>query len=529
MADPKIDVKTLGHTGVIVDRQPLDPSIPDDALRAAQNATHDPSLEYSGGIRKRPGLQKFNQVAMAGAILGGIPMAVAGTGGAPATSASSTVDDGTGAAAGGGDGTGAPGATTNGASTPAFDPGAGAFTGSQLFNGARLIAIGFADNTGGAGLNGHGWWLTSAKFNDSASRILSPGPPQQSAQLLQTIALTVDAVYNPADGFLYYVKAQSQTNDGTPTAGSIRKTNGAQDLFVGTIPLNLLTTATHRTLSVQNMTLGSDGNIYFVVVDNVIDATNGRLMKCSLPSGTVSEMVNGVPSGSGAPGLYADFPQSCAYHEGKFFWGTAKRANDTGATINCLSTDQKSIGGVDFNPGADQRFVNITQMVELGGILYALTGQKSAGTAQQAVLLVRQPNAAIGGASTWSSVNANVTSDTPANNNFYCSIVLFNGQLYFSHYDTNIARIYQATPGINAGVYTILNTTSVYNSSGLTNLVPFQLFVDNGVLYAFGSTGASGRNAFLYTTDGVTWVDKGSNFGQANAEFPIQVAFGFPQ
>lgn len=67
MAD-KLSIYNLGQGGVVVDKSSLHND--DMELRQAQNAIRDP-LGIEGGLKNRPGLEKFNSVAAAGAVLGG--------------------------------------------------------------------------------------------------------------------------------------------------------------------------------------------------------------------------------------------------------------------------------------------------------------------------------------------------------------------------------------------------------------------------------------------------------------------------
>lgn len=64
-----LTVYDLGKDGVNVDKSDL--HMQDSELRQAQNAIHDP-LGTMGGIKNRPGLTKFNSVAAAGSVVGGI-------------------------------------------------------------------------------------------------------------------------------------------------------------------------------------------------------------------------------------------------------------------------------------------------------------------------------------------------------------------------------------------------------------------------------------------------------------------------
>lgn len=64
-----LTIYDLGKDGVNVDRSDL--HILDTEVRQAQNAIHDP-LGAEGGLKNRPGLTKFNSVAGAGSVVGGV-------------------------------------------------------------------------------------------------------------------------------------------------------------------------------------------------------------------------------------------------------------------------------------------------------------------------------------------------------------------------------------------------------------------------------------------------------------------------
>src|SRR5258706_2903879 len=128
----KISIFTLGHTGVVIDPNSQEPTVPQDALALAQNAGPDPRAGRGGAIRKRPGLARFNIAYAGGVILGGIPMPVAEFGGAPVSGGGAIVgtgdaDDGT--SIGTGDMTGRPGGTFDGGPIATTPPGAGIFGG----------------------------------------------------------------------------------------------------------------------------------------------------------------------------------------------------------------------------------------------------------------------------------------------------------------------------------------------------------------------------------------------------------------
>lgn len=65
----KLSIYNFGQGGVVVDKSSLHGD--DSELRQAQNAIRDP-LGAEGGLKSRPGLEKFNSSAAAGAVLGGV-------------------------------------------------------------------------------------------------------------------------------------------------------------------------------------------------------------------------------------------------------------------------------------------------------------------------------------------------------------------------------------------------------------------------------------------------------------------------
>ena len=219
----KIDVMSPGKTGVIIDVNPLEPGLPDDCLFAAQNAMHDPQMGEFGAIRKRLGQKQFNNASAVGAILGGIPMAVAGTGGAPALGGGGS----TGTSTGTGNGTGSPGGTTEGSGVGngSTTPGAGAYTGSSLFSGARLVAIGMDTNNAN---DGYGWYVGSKKMQDTPIVATSPGPPGAMQNAGYSHGNNGKPCVLSPDGWFYYSLATSESTTGNTVtirrAGTLRST-----------------------------------------------------------------------------------------------------------------------------------------------------------------------------------------------------------------------------------------------------------------------------------------------------------------
>jgi hypothetical protein len=515
----KIDVKTLGHSGVLIDQNTLEPTVPGDALRLAQNATHDPRLGFGGGLRKRPGLARFSAAA-GGAILGGIPMAVAGTGGAPAVTATNTpTGDPTGAPA---DGAGAPGSTTDGGAATYPAPGASAFGGGTLFSGARLLILGLQNNQN-ANHYGEGWFVTSKDMQNSANIVTTPGPPCTTGMLASTTFMGSPSCLSP-DGYVYYIVSHSEASRET---APIRKTNGATDVAVATIPVNPHYPGSGTwVVSVTWMHYGSNGNIYIAVIDKMSAGNVGRLMKLNPTTGVLTELNTGAPGAT--IGQYSDVPSCCAYHEGKVFWGTYPNTNDTSASINVVSSDE-TYASQDYHPANDERFAGIACMIETSaGVLVAGSQDKSAASASRPVLLWRQPGAGIAAANNWISQDIN-DGDSSVSGAFYTSLVEFNGFVYVSYYvPGSRTKIYKLTVGVDGATGNTIATafTTVFTNA---TAVPLFLFVDDGVLYAWGATGLGGTRMALFSTDGATFTSEAGNLPTTNQAIPIPIGFGVAQ
>jgi hypothetical protein len=532
-----IKIYTTGHSGVIIDQSPLEPGVPDDSFQIAQNMTHDPQAGKGGAVCKRPGLAKFNLIGMGGVILGGIPMPVAGLGGAPAVGGGSLTGDSTGT----GDGTGGMGGTFDGGAVTYGSVGASIFGGGSggsgnIFSGKRLIVIGYS-NTATTN-DGVGWYVTSKQLADTALTPITPGPAGVSAAaplgggetIAETAGVFLGRVFAiTADNWLYYVKAATIIAN---VPHQIRRTNGAVDEAVGTIPNNTLTVGggSIQFQSVSVMTYGEDGNIYFATVDEYGSTNTGRIMK--VKGGIISNLSTIFPS-TVVP--YEDVSVCMETFEGRLFWGTIQKLSDTSAQINCLLlSDDAALAIDDFRPTADQRYSGFTCMLRAGGVLYAGTRVKTAGVAQNAVILVREPGKAIGDAAAW-NVNDVISLDpalpVAVDRNCWVSFAYFNDVLYASWCNpTDRATIYKLTPGTVAGLQGFVTASSgvSYTSTAAADRVAYELFVDDGVLYAIGQRNETTARKFMWTTDGVTWTDATANFSLGN-KFPHPILFGLDQ
>ncbi len=239
----KISVFTMGHTGVVLDPNDLEATVPLDALAIAQNAIQDPKQGHGGAIRKRAGLERFNTEYAGGVIMGGLPMPVAGFGGAPAAGGGAPIgtgdiDDGT--STGTGDMTGSPGGTFDGGAIATTPAGAGLFNGgTPIFSGSRLILIAKMDSTG-SNVNSTSWYVAPKNLGTNAvSKIttVKPGGPYQypATPTFANCYGKPGCIDNIGTTGLYFAADIGEQNLGF-TAPTIYRTDGATMEIIATIP-----------------------------------------------------------------------------------------------------------------------------------------------------------------------------------------------------------------------------------------------------------------------------------------------------
>lgn len=569
----KIDVKTLGHSGVIIDQNPLEPTLPDDALRSAQNAMHDPTQGYGGALRKRPGLRRFNLAYAGGAILGGIPIAVSGTGGAPSTGGGGDTGSnlgsgggasdggGTGSGIGAGDGTGAPGGTSDGSTVSSFAPaGAGSFGGGSLFGNARLIIIGRDDNTHGTGSGGTGWYVTSKKLANAANLVTSPGPPGRCYSYPNTSTFSASFgqpyVWHPASSFLYY--AAQDVDQSSGAAITIRRTNGGIDVAVCTLPKSGGTSAAVNNPSdltiryaVLTMHLGADGNIYIGCKDKASGQTTagnwGAIFKLVPSTGTLMQLNVTTVAGAVADG-YAGLPYCIAQFQGYVYWGehnlgaSSDTQKDTNADIHAMTSDQDH-ASIDhgfsdaevvgclypFPQTAPASDPNMN--VQANQILFCGFGVNK--TTPTFAWVYSRDRTAPGTSSAFTS-QFQSSGGVATNGNGFLSMVAFNDKLYATYYNPGqAAKIYRFTPD-----YTSLAADGGWDGTGTwataytaLSIAPLYLFVDDGVIYAVGGNGLGGTKLALWSTDGSSWTDGTANAipASSNQSYPLPILVGFNQ
>lgn len=546
-----IKVYNLDSVGVIVDSNPIEN--PDGQFKQTQNGVSDP-LGQAGSLRKRPGLKKFNTPAAGGSILGGIPMAVAGTGGAPVTNGGSSTGDSTGA----GDGTGAPGATSDGSANPTFTaPGASTFGGGALFSGARLIVIGRDSNVHGAGSGGVGWYVTSKKFQDAAQVVTTPGPPGKVYSYPPTAvfpgAQGNPGVWHAASGYLFY--AAQAVDQSVGTAITIRKTNGGSDVLVCTVPTSggssAYATGTTIRYAVVSMTLGSDGIIYLAMKDKA-DGQNtggnwGTIFKLDPAVGSLTQ-VNTTTTPGATPNGYAGIPYCVTKFNGHIWWGEASLVSSEFSTavvanIYALTTDENyAQQDNSFSNSPLVAFLypfpqtapasNPSLDVAANQCLFAGQSCRTTGTPAHS-FIYKRTRGAIGTAS-WTGVKQG-SGGTAANGNYMASAVEFNSKLYVSYYNpAGGSAIFELTPN-----YASLDTDGFWDGTGTwtsvytngSTFVPLYLFVDDGVIYAIGSTGLGGSHLALWSIDGASWTDGTTNAipNGGDQSIPLPILAGFTQ
>lgn len=519
----------LGLGGVNVDDNPL--MLDDSELQRAQNAVHDPTGAHRKGLRKRPGLERFNTVPLTGPILGGIAAPVAGTGGAP-----QTISGGSGAAGTSGDTTSVGGVSPEdptagaGSSVPSTSgvSSAGAFPGSAnsgLFGGSRILVIGRYTNAGPGNQTGQGWYVTSEKFQNAPTlRTGTPGPAGMDSGFVGELPPPA-VVYN---GVLYYAKAID--NQASPSLlASIRATDGFSDTLVAQVPQNPAivngdgSLKTSQQADVLSMAIAA-GNIYFgmrdanIVASDTLNSDVGRIFQFVPATGLMGQpnlpaTVNGV-----APANI--LPLAMTAHNSQLWIGGSL---SNGVQRSAFVYPSQFVESAALELILTRPYYQVSAMCSYNGSLYVGFWMLSAaGHAITHGHIYAMASSWASGGSPWTDVQT-LSGGTAVDNNFVPSMVVFNGKLYVSYYNPDAPKV--------SKIYSFDGTTwSVVLTA--TELTPFYLTVDNGILYAIGTNVSftAAVKAFLYSVDGTTWVDQTTLMADGvNTAGPIPVVFGYNQ
>lgn len=573
MAD-KIRVHRFGEGGVNVDTSHLLDE--DNYTRESQNATFETTDGKLGGLTKRPGLDRFNTVGLGAPVLGGVQVPYQGTASAPAGGGGGGGEPGDAGGTGQpGQGSGtAPGDAVNiSGTTPALNGtavgvGAGAFGSDKLFGGKRLIVMGRTQS----GLSptdyaGHGWYLSSKEFADatkelsaspfSNATVVQAGPPGGCNSANLTVGGLTNNSHRPmtlANGVLYYAGAHGTTASTTPSFPTIRRmsADGKSDIAILTIPANPLITVptsgtagtnpyfNRRCYIMAMLTEWGNGDaIYVAVYDDVTTGTSsgnyGRVLRVSgLDSGNyvVTEVLNTLSSvftsfgGVSTPTV----PFCLENWRGRPFVGFHR-----GTT----TAQDPFFGEIYPNPFINgewaYRFAaNSTAHLRDVGSLCVFNGKMYVGylasSADFAIIqeLTPEPDNSTPSVGWTASTSLTATGGSSAqtSNGFY-SMVVFSGALYASFWNSTesgqpTAKIYKFDGS---------SWTTAYSTTTVAEQVPYQLRVDNGVIYAFGAN-SLGATHFLSSTDGSTWTNRDTtveSITDQGTSAPVGVLYGIDQ
>lgn len=572
MADTPLTVYTLGAGGVDVDTDPI--LTADNTTHQSQNATFDPTNQRAGALVKRAGLDRFNTVAMSGAVLGGIEAPFAGTAGAPLSGGGGggAAGDAGGTSAGqppagvsGGYG-GGPGSTLiTGSTGSSSGPGASLFNSGVIkFGGKKLIVIGRADN-GVSGASGVGWFVTSKGFNDvaltlsGASGATGLGIPMNGPSLARLVggvqAATVgqtanhDAVvgfpqsvteglFARPNGVLFYPQRMNPSQTTGPLVAlnypTIRRNDGSTDVVVATIPANpnwgIAPYATGRGMAIVGMgtRYGDGGHIYIAVHDRfgvggvTIASDGGRVLRMDTASYALTEIFNTNPASGANYNASAGTLSPLLSGGGVEAWfGSVLEATGSVGKVNALVSAPAYSDAYANWIGYEGVFADkgdVTCMAIYKGALYV--GHSN--TAAVSAFAVINGNPLNSGLTLPGNPQLTASGGSAAATNHFVSMAIFQGKLYVSYWNkTQTAKIYS---------FDGTTWTAVFTSSATADQVPLNLQVDSDgdVLYAFGCIDGTPPAWFMTSLNGTTWVDKSANF-PGGQNFPMNIFADFTQ
>lgn len=541
--DARINVLTLGEGGVDVDTDPI--LTADNATLQSQNATYDPTLARAGALTKRPGLDRFNTVALGGIVLGGVEVPYAGLAGAPPGGG------GGGGNPGDGGGTGNP--QDGGGTVPGdpIDTGTGTNAGgsvlssgqttSVLFGGKRLVAVGRWDNSDLATLNAS-WYLTDTAFADAAY-LLTPtnttaGPPAAegpNASFPLTVgAMSVEHRYTTANGALYYQQhIPAQTAASAPVLPVVRRmsADGKQDQAILTIPdnpavLKIVSSSgpppvvcTHLVgITAMQTEWGNGDAMWVAVYDKVTNTASagdyGRVLRITgLDSGNyvITEVFNSVNTTTTAALLGPPSVPYCLENFlGNMWMGIFRGNNTTHPTFTMLRADGTVAKGTTDSSTA---YADVMCMKVYNGILYIGYANRDPSVAH-AVIAYYTADDGYG-------VSLTGTGGTPVSVLGFVSMEVFGGKLYATYFNpTQASKIYS----FDGTTWTAVYTASTSNQKN----APLVLRADGSYLYAWGGFNSGNFSTFLSSPDGTNWTDQSANFTGTHSQ-PTNLLFGMDQ
>ena len=548
---PKVVVDALGEGGVNVDDNPLRGD--DNQTTKSQNATYDATRKRRGALCSRPGLARFNTVALDGPILGGIEAPYKGTASAPTSGGGGggfPGDSGGTGQAGQGEGVG-PGDSVGDGSAGgggAIQGGAILTDNKRLFGGKRLVLIGRTQNTAAT----HGWYLasegwadTAYKLNSSSNTTAGPVGPSVEPGISSGVITAGQPAYTLANGVLYYSQYEhSLAASASPTLPTLRKmsVDGNTDVPILTIPDNrqvLLLNGTppnHRSAILAMCTEWGNGDaIYITVYDEVTNGTDagdyGRILRVSgLDSGAyhIEEVFNTLTTTDSTINDTPCVPICVENFLGIPHFGLWRGVNTVDASVFAVRRDGVGPSGwgvyrLTTNVTASES--DVTCMKAYKGRLYV--GMKAV-----------DPSVAFAhvyshGPDVTAAVIDELTGSggSVITGNKFVSMVVFQDNLYVSFQNPtgagSTAKIYKydGTTWSTAKTFTTAAQTTAYN-----------LATDGDYIYAFGGAAIDTGQYFWSSPDGATWTDQRAQFLNTSANgldfsvsSPVNVLFGIDQ
>ncbi len=560
MPDSHINVFTLGLGGVNVDSDPI--LTEDNQTLKSQNATYDPTVARAGALTKRMGLDRFNNVPMSGAVLGGIEAPFAGTAGAPASGGGGGGDAGDSggttdsqpapSGSSGGYGVG-PGSSLVGSSgSSGAGQGASYFNGgTPLFGGKKLIVVGMND-----GSTGTGWYVTSKGFNDPVVTVNSATPPHVPSRLDRTTGATVRYVlgqtanHDQVTGFpqsvtegmcarpggvLFYPQsiAPAESTGAQSPPPVIRRNDGHSDVAVVTVPANpswgTPAYATGHACHVVGMgTKYGDGNQVYICVHDMLGVggvtiTNDgfRLFRLNVGTLALTEIFNTNPltgaNYNAMTGTASPFLSGGGYEA---WFGGVNEATGVSSSVFALVPSPGFNDSYANWKGFEGAFAvksDVTCMAIYNGDLYVGHNNTAATPAYAVINALPIKSTTLPGNPVFTASDGGSASAF----NGFVSMAIFQGKLYVSYFN----------PGVSAIIFKFDGTTwSTAFTVSVGTKAPMNLHVDSDgdILYAFGTSSAIATPAWYTTSDGATWTSKATNMN-VSSRFPMNVFADFNQ
>ncbi len=530
----KLSVYTLGVSGVIIDPDPLEPSLPPDSLVSCQNLIHDPKSGHGGGLRNRDGLAKFNPTTTGGIILGGAAMIVVGTGGAP-----DPTSPGTHPPPGGSPGSPSPPGTPG--SVPAPPP---------LFPtpaGKRGLIIGqrgnFTEQVGDTG-----WFCTSAGMADPVvlPPPVVPGPPgQMEGDLAGGVPNSCWSGFPGiaiVQGFMYYAQSHTTAINAVGAHGGVNspvlhRTNGLVDESIARIPSsNVLddNPADHGhgydydgqpQPSIVAIVGANNDTVFLSVLDKMHVSTEptsrdiARVFRYSVTDGNLTEvpLIDPTTDVGFGPGLWLELPFTMAWYVDRLWLGGLGVG---GGAVLWKCNPNVDLPAVKYANNSHARF---TVLLPFDGYLWV--GAQAFDTGGLGAIfhapLVRFPADDL--ASPVVSIDPSIAELTARAKNGYVSLVVFRSTIYASYWngELGVSHIYKF---ISYGDDSTIDTWSIVH----TGAEVLSLFVDNDVLYAIGRTNGGSANLIAFvSTDGTTFTNKTSTLAVGSNKYFMNQLFGF--